>query len=237
MSRPNSRGTSHLRPSGPVEVGAQSNRAHRIRAPVAGRCFSATPPMPPTLDEGPSTPAASTPSPWPSSTDRRRGRTLFDGLVAGGVAQPRAKQPSFPLEQRLEQIFRRATLHLGAWEVSSFRWPHRRLRRSPASGRPIPWRGLRAMDDSRFELPRWPTTNRSWRRGSREGTAFPFCPLQPPPQGFLKQQCFGEGSGPFSRAETCPFPQWWARSWQKRGRGNFFFPAHPQRASCLKIFG
>ncbi|APD48941.1 pantetheine-phosphate adenylyltransferase [Synechococcus sp. CS-602] len=77
-----------------------------------------------------------------------RADRLFDGLVVAVLRNP-AKQASFPLEQRLEQI-RRATLHLGAVEVSSF--DGLTVDYARQSGSAVILRGLRAMTDFEFEL-------------------------------------------------------------------------------------
>lgn len=77
-----------------------------------------------------------------------RADRLFDGLVVAVLRNP-GKQPSFPLEQRLEQI-RRATGHLAAVEVSSF--DGLTVDYARQCGSTVILRGLRAMTDFEFEL-------------------------------------------------------------------------------------
>jgi pantetheine-phosphate adenylyltransferase len=77
-----------------------------------------------------------------------RSSALFDGVVVAVLQNP-SKQPSFPLEQRLEQI-RSATSNLPRVEVSSFDGLTVSFARQ--CGAAVILRGLRAMSDFEFEL-------------------------------------------------------------------------------------
>ena len=77
-----------------------------------------------------------------------RAARLFDGLVVAVLQNP-GKQPSFSLEQRLEQI-RSATAHLAQVEVASF--DGLTVTFASQCGAAVILRGLRAMSDFEFEL-------------------------------------------------------------------------------------
>lgn len=77
-----------------------------------------------------------------------RGAALFDGLVVAVLQNP-SKTPTFPLEQRLQQI-RQATSHLPGVAVRSFDGLTVDVARDAGSG--VILRGLRAMSDFEFEL-------------------------------------------------------------------------------------
>jgi len=77
-----------------------------------------------------------------------RGTRLFDAVVVAVLCNP-LKQPTFPLEQRLDQI-RRATAHLQGVEVGRFDGlTVDYARRCNAA---VILRGLRALSDFEFEL-------------------------------------------------------------------------------------
>lgn len=73
---------------------------------------------------------------------------LFDGVVVAVLRNP-SKTPTFPLEQRLEQI-RKATGHLSGIEVGSFDGLTVDYARQCGAG--VILRGLRALSDFEFEL-------------------------------------------------------------------------------------
>ena len=77
-----------------------------------------------------------------------RAARLFDGLVVAVLQNP-GKQPSFSLEQRLEQI-RSATAHLAQVEVASF--DGLTVTFASQCGAAVILRGLRAMSDFEYEL-------------------------------------------------------------------------------------
>jgi pantetheine-phosphate adenylyltransferase len=77
-----------------------------------------------------------------------RSAALFDGVMVAVLQNP-SKQPSFPLEQRLEQI-RQATAHLQAVEVGSF--DGLTVEYARICGARVILRGLRALTDFEFEL-------------------------------------------------------------------------------------
>lgn len=77
-----------------------------------------------------------------------RSSALFDDVVVAVLQNP-SKQPSFPLEQRLEQI-RSATAALPRVEVCSFDGLTVTFARQ--CGAAVILRGLRAMSDFEFEL-------------------------------------------------------------------------------------
>jgi pantetheine-phosphate adenylyltransferase len=77
-----------------------------------------------------------------------RAARLFSGLVVAVLQNP-SKQPSFSLEQRLEQI-RQATAHLPAVTVGSF--DGLTVDYASRCDSPVILRGLRAMSDFEFEL-------------------------------------------------------------------------------------
>jgi pantetheine-phosphate adenylyltransferase len=77
-----------------------------------------------------------------------RSSVLFDGVVVAVLQNP-SKQPSFTLEQRLEQI-RSATAAIPRVEVSSFDGLTVSFARQ--CGAAVILRGLRAMSDFEFEL-------------------------------------------------------------------------------------
>jgi len=77
-----------------------------------------------------------------------RSARLFGGVVVAVLQNP-GKQPSFPLDRRLEQI-REATAHLSGVEVASFDGltvQYARLCQAQ-----VILRGLRALSDFEFEL-------------------------------------------------------------------------------------
>jgi len=77
-----------------------------------------------------------------------RAARLFDGIVVAVLMNP-AKQPSFSLDQRLEQI-RRATHAIPGIEVGHF--DGLTVNYAQACGAKVILRGLRAMSDFEFEL-------------------------------------------------------------------------------------
>jgi len=77
-----------------------------------------------------------------------RSARLFAGVVVAVLQNP-SKQPSFPLERRLEQI-REATAHLSGVEVASF--DGLTVHYARLCGARVILRGLRAMSDFEFEL-------------------------------------------------------------------------------------
>ena len=77
-----------------------------------------------------------------------RAARLFDGLVVAVLQNP-GKQPSFSLEQRLEQI-RSATAHLAQVEVASF--DGLTVSFAQQCGAAVILRGLRALSDFEYEL-------------------------------------------------------------------------------------
>lgn len=77
-----------------------------------------------------------------------RASRLFDGVVVAVLQNP-GKQPSFPLEQRLQQI-RSATMHLQAIEVGHF--DGLTVEYARRCGAAVILRGLRALSDFEFEL-------------------------------------------------------------------------------------
>jgi pantetheine-phosphate adenylyltransferase len=77
-----------------------------------------------------------------------RSASLFDGLMVAVLQNP-AKRPTFPLEQRLDQI-RVATAHLQGVEVGSFDGLTVEFART--CGARVILRGLRALTDFDFEL-------------------------------------------------------------------------------------
>ncbi len=77
-----------------------------------------------------------------------RAARLFDGIRVAVLKNP-AKQPSFSLEQRLEQI-RRATEGIPGIEVGHFEGLT--VNYAEACGAQVILRGLRAMSDFEFEL-------------------------------------------------------------------------------------
>lgn len=77
-----------------------------------------------------------------------RAARLFDGLVVAVLMNP-SKQPSFPLERRLEQI-RLATEAMAGVEVGHF--GGLTVTYAQACGAGVILRGLRAMSDFEFEL-------------------------------------------------------------------------------------
>jgi pantetheine-phosphate adenylyltransferase len=77
-----------------------------------------------------------------------RAARLFDGIVVAVLMNP-AKQPSFPLDQRLEQI-RLATVGIPGIEVGHF--DGLTVNHAQACGAQVILRGLRAMSDFEFEL-------------------------------------------------------------------------------------
>ncbi|MFM9109260.1 MAG: pantetheine-phosphate adenylyltransferase [Prochlorococcaceae cyanobacterium] len=89
-----------------------------------------------------------------------RASSLFEQLTVAVLRNP-AKQPTFPLEQRLEQI-RSATAHLPRVAVGSFEGLTVAYARQCGAG--IILRGLRALSDFEFEL-QIAHTNRSLDAG------------------------------------------------------------------------
>ncbi|MEB3200672.1 MAG: pantetheine-phosphate adenylyltransferase [Synechococcaceae cyanobacterium] len=77
-----------------------------------------------------------------------RASRLFDGVVVAVLQNP-GKQPSFPLEVRLQQI-RSATDHLDRIEVGSF--DGLTVDYARQCGAAVILRGLRALSDFEFEL-------------------------------------------------------------------------------------
>jgi len=77
-----------------------------------------------------------------------RAARLFDGLVVAVLQNP-SKNPTFPVERRLDQI-RTATAHLPQVEVASF--DGLTVAFAQACGAGVILRGLRAMSDFEFEL-------------------------------------------------------------------------------------
>lgn len=77
-----------------------------------------------------------------------RAARLFDGLVVAVLQNP-SKNPTFPVERRLDQI-RTATAHLPHVEVASF--DGLTVAFAQACGAGVILRGLRAMSDFEFEL-------------------------------------------------------------------------------------
>jgi pantetheine-phosphate adenylyltransferase len=77
-----------------------------------------------------------------------RGSRLFDAVVVAVLCNP-LKQPTFSLEQRLEQI-RRATAHLDRVEVGQF--DGLTVEYARTCGATVILRGLRALSDFEFEL-------------------------------------------------------------------------------------
>jgi pantetheine-phosphate adenylyltransferase len=77
-----------------------------------------------------------------------RSARLFDALTVAVLQNP-GKNPTFPLEQRLEQI-REATSHLPAVQVASFDGLTVEFARD--CGAAVILRGLRALSDFEFEL-------------------------------------------------------------------------------------
>lgn len=77
-----------------------------------------------------------------------RAARLFDGLVVAVLQNP-GKQPTFNLDQRLDQI-RCATAHLSQVEVASF--DGLTVTFASQCGAAVILRGLRAMSDFEYEL-------------------------------------------------------------------------------------
>ena len=77
-----------------------------------------------------------------------RSARLFGGVVVAVLQNP-GKQPSFPLDRRLEQI-REATAHLSGVEVASF--DGLTVQYARLSQAQVILRGLRALSDFEFEL-------------------------------------------------------------------------------------
>ncbi len=77
-----------------------------------------------------------------------RAAGLFDRLTVAVLVNP-AKQPAFPLRQRLEQI-QRATAHLSGVEAGSF--DGLTVAYADSCGAQVILRGLRALTDFEFEL-------------------------------------------------------------------------------------
>jgi pantetheine-phosphate adenylyltransferase len=77
-----------------------------------------------------------------------RAARLFEGLTVAVLRNP-AKNPTFPLERRLDQI-REATRHLATVEVASFDGLTVEFARRCSAG--VILRGLRALTDFEFEL-------------------------------------------------------------------------------------